>query len=72
MVAPVGQNFIPDVMVYAATDERTKLTTTPVLAVEVLSSRDEPVSRHQCSYARNSNLVSWRILLKRATQWAST
>lgn len=32
-----GQNFIPDVMVYAATQESTKLTATPVLAVEVLS-----------------------------------
>lgn len=32
-----GQNFIPDVTVYAATDETTKLTATPVLAVEVLS-----------------------------------
>jgi Uma2 family endonuclease len=33
-----GQNFIPDVMVYAATDERVRLTATPVLVVEVLSS----------------------------------
>ena len=32
-----GQNFIPDVMVYASTTESTRLTTTPVLAVEVLS-----------------------------------
>jgi Uma2 family endonuclease len=32
-----GQNFIPDVMVYASTGENTRLTTTPVLAVEVLS-----------------------------------
>jgi len=34
----IGQNFIPDVMVYAATDESTRLTATPVLVVEVLSS----------------------------------
>jgi Uma2 family endonuclease len=33
-----GQNFIPDVMVYRATDESVRLTSTPVLAVEVLSS----------------------------------
>ncbi|MDQ1630311.1 MAG: hypothetical protein QOC80_283 [Frankiaceae bacterium] len=32
-----GQNFIPDVMVYASTSETTRLTATPVLAVEVLS-----------------------------------
>lgn len=32
-----GQNFIPDVMVYRSTTESTKLTTPPVLAVEVLS-----------------------------------
>ena len=34
----IGQNFIPDVIVYVATDESARLTTTPVLAVEVLSS----------------------------------
>jgi Uma2 family endonuclease len=32
-----GQNFIPDVMVYASTDESTRLTATPVLVIEVLS-----------------------------------
>lgn len=32
-----GQNFIPDVMVYASTRESARLTATPVLAVEVLS-----------------------------------
>jgi Uma2 family endonuclease len=33
-----GQNFIPDVMVYAQTDETTRLTATPLLVVEVLST----------------------------------
>lgn len=32
-----GQNFIPDVMVYAATEENIRLTATPVLVIEVLS-----------------------------------
>lgn len=31
-------NFIPDVMVYRSTEETTRLTSTPVLCVEVLSS----------------------------------
>jgi Uma2 family endonuclease len=33
-----GQNLIPDVMVYALTDETTRLTATPLLVVEVLST----------------------------------
>lgn len=32
-----GQIFIPDVTVYAATEETVRLTVTPVLAIEVLS-----------------------------------
>lgn len=32
-----GQNFIPDVMVYASTDESVRLTATPILVIEVLS-----------------------------------
>lgn len=33
-----GQNFIPDVLVYASTDESVRLTATPLLVVEVLST----------------------------------
>lgn len=33
-----NDNFIPDVMVYASTEETARLTTTPTLCVEVLST----------------------------------
>ena len=32
-----GQNVVPDVMAYCATDDDVRLTATPLLAVEVLS-----------------------------------
>lgn len=34
----LGQNYIPDVMVYETAEYRTRLTTPPLLAVEILSS----------------------------------
>ena len=58
----VGQSFIPDVMVYAATEESTRLTATPVLAVEVLSqSRSDDLVVKTSRYAAAGLVHFWVV-----------
>jgi Uma2 family endonuclease len=57
-----GQSFIPDVMVYASTRESTKLTATPVLAVEVLSQNRADDLVVQTSRYASAGLVDYWVV----------